>query len=158
MNHEHPLQTLSFNWVVYPVSEISQWLNDQNPVIDFFVFDLYFPAGQVSEVWPMKLCSFAFSKASGCCNPDNPDLLPSYECNTLVVNGPLQLSANQVQAQLLRELLIDPKGSFENLLFIPYLDLSQRVYYTIYGMKQTPTGMVLSDGSVDTNPSPPATA
>ena len=157
MNHEHPLQTLSFHWVVYPVSEISQWLNDQNPVIDFFVFDLYFPACK-DETRPIELCSFAFSKTAGCQNPNNPDVLPSYESNTLVVNGPLQLSANQVAAQLLRNLLIDPKGSFDQLLFIPYLDLSQRVYYTIYGLKKTVTGMVLSDGSVDTNPSPPATA
>ena len=156
MNHEHPLQTLSFHWVVYPVSEISQWLNDKNPVIDYFVFALYFPACQ-DEARPMQLCAFAFSNSSGCVNAKDPDLLPVYENNTLVVNGPLQLSANMVEAQLLRDLLETPQGNYENLLMIPYLDLSQRVYYTIYGLKKTSTGMVLSDVSVDTNPSPPAT-
>jgi hypothetical protein len=156
MNHEHPLQTLSFHWVVYPVSEISQWLNDQNPVVDFFVFALYFPATQ-DEARPIQLCAFAYNKSSGCLNANDPDVLPAYECNTLVVNGPLQLSSNMVQAQKLRDLLGGGQGSFDYLLFIPYLDLSQRVFYTIYGLKQTATGMVLGGGPVNTNPSPPAT-
>jgi hypothetical protein len=157
MNHEFPLQTLSFHWVVYPVSVISQWLNDQDPVIDFFVFSMYFPACDDAER-PIQLCAFAFNKSSGCVNANAPDVLPAYENNVLVVNGPLQLSANQVQAQPLRDLIGDGQGRFEYLVFIPNLDLSQRVYYTIYGLKRTATGMVLSDGPIDTNPSPPATA
>ena len=154
MNHEHPLQTLSFHWVVYPVSEIAKWLSD--PTVDIFVLDLYFPACS-DEARPIWLCAFAF-QSKNCCNANSPDILKPYESNTLVVNGPLQLSANMVQAQLLRDLIGGPQGGYEHLLFIPYLDRSQRVYYTIYGMKRSPTGMVLSDGSVDTNPSPPATA
>lgn len=154
MNYAHPLQTLSFHWVVYPVREISKWLAD--PTVDCFVFALYFPASH-DEARSIELCSFVF-QAKNCINPNAPDLLRAYESNTLVVNGPLQLSANKVDAQKLRELLPPVGGEFEDLLFIPYLDLSQRVFYSIYGMNQSPTGVVLSSQPVNTNPSPPATA
>ena len=150
MNHAHPLQTLSFRWVVYPVKEISKkWLD--NPAIDYFVFTFYLQAVQ-EEALPIQLCAFAFSDVDGCGNPDNPDILGIYENDALAAGGPLQLSSNQVQAQPLRDLLAG--GSYEWLLFIPNLDLSQRIFYSIFGLT---SGAVLSGGSVNTNPSPPAT-
>ena len=152
------LQTLSFHWLLYPAREVWKWLDQHHhaPAVDFFVFDLYFPASPEAGR-PILLCCFAHNPTPGFYNPDNPDVLLPYESNALLLNGPIQMSVNQISAKVIREILGDNQSDEDYLLFVPNLDMTQRIYYNIFFMKRTATGDVIIGDSVSTNPSPPAT-
>src|SRR5579872_6757387 len=132
MNQQLPLSTLSFHWLLYPATVVQKWLNyPAPPVVDFFMFDMYYPA-VADEDRPVYACCFVHNAQPGYFNPLDPDILTPYESNKLVVNGPLQLSPNMVPASALSNLLAGRDTDEDYLLFVPTLNINERVYYVIY--------------------------
>jgi hypothetical protein len=155
MKHPSNLQTLAFYRVEYAIQQVKLWLNDAD--LDYFVFDNFFPATE-DPCRPMLLCCFTRSSQGGYFNPYNPDLLTAYPGEVVQVEGPVKLTGNLVSAEDMRSLVErrDPDNNF--LLFTPQLDQHQQMMYTVIPFKRTPTGDVFDSSSLNTNPSPPATA
>jgi len=73
------------------------------------------------------------------------------------VERPVKLTGNLVTADDMRNLLANSNLQ-QLLLFSPSLNSHQQVDYTIRPFQRTAAGDVFDDGSIKTNPSPPATA
>jgi hypothetical protein len=154
MNHPLPLdQTLTFDRVEYSVEQVQHWLSQSE--IDAFVFEFYFPVTEDPNR-PFLLCCYARNTQDGYYNPLDPDILNPFPREALVQSGPLKLAGSFVTAEAMSNLLAgDPTANF--LLFTPTLTDYQQVMYTITTFRQTATGVVFGSGSINTNPSPPAT-
>lgn len=137
--------------MLYSAKTVAQWLT-QDP--SDFVFTAYFPE-TTEEGTPLQLCSFVLGD-TGYLNPDSPDVLITLGQNALVANGPIQVTTNMVSAEALGNMISPNPGDNDFLLFIPELDLQQRVFYNIYSYTRTDNGGVKGGDGTNTNPSPPA--
>lgn len=154
MNNDQNLQPLAFSRLEYSINQVNYWLSQEG--MDYFVFDAYFP-GTEDPNRPIYLCCFAQNNEGGFFNPYNPDVLAPYPGQVLMLAGPLKLTGSVVSVTQMLSIL--PPGSPNNyLLFTPVLDAHGQIYYTIQPFYRTATGDVIDSGSINTNPSPPATA
>lgn len=155
MHPNQNLQYLSFFRLEYALDQVRHWLHQD---IDCFVFDSYFPATEDPNR-PLYLCCFA-QKEGTYLNAYQPDLLMPYAGEILQLAGPIKLTANLVTADAMKDYLhgLDDEDNF--LVFTPAMDAHGQVYYTISALQHTDTGdMVDTDGgTINSNPSPPATA
>jgi hypothetical protein len=155
MNHQAPQQTLAFYRVVYSIETVKEWLSRKNPEVDYFVFDSFFPA-TADPSRPMLLCCFTLNSQEGYLNPYTPDLLDAYPGEIVLIAGPVKLTGNLLSRDTMETLLSNADDNF--LLFTPNLDPHQQVIYTVTPFQRTEAGDVLDSTSINTNPSPPATA
>jgi len=155
MNNDQNLQPLAFYRLQYALDQVRYWLEQKE--FERFVFDPYYPATEDPNR-PIYLCCFAQNEEGGYYNSYNPDILEPYPGEVLLLNGPLKLTANLVTKDQMNTLLKNSSSEDNYLLFTPAVDVHAQVYYTITAFQHTATGDVLDSGSIDTNPSPPATA
>ncbi|HVU95434.1 MAG TPA: hypothetical protein VHE34_09425 [Puia sp.] len=154
MNNDQNLQHLALCRLEYSIDQVNYWLGQQG--MAYFVFDEYFPATQDPNR-PIYLCCFAQNDEGGYFNAYNPDLLAPYPGQVLMQAGPLKLTGSVVSVDQMLSIL--PPGSNNNyLLFTPVVDPHGQIYYSIQPFYRTATGDVLGSGSINTNPSPPATS
>jgi hypothetical protein len=152
MNPDQNLQYLAFPRLEYAITQVNFWLGQE---IDYFVFVSYFPATEDPNK-PLYLCCFA-QKDGGYLNSYNPDLLAPYPNEVLMLAGPLKLTSNLVSAEAMANFLKTINSDDNFLLFTPQVDGYGQVSYAITAFQHSDTGDVFDSGSLNTNPSPPAT-
>lgn len=155
MNHGQTLQSLAFFRLEYAIDQVKYWLSQSD--MENFVFDFFFPATEDPNT-PIYLCSFAQNGQGGFLNPYNPDLLAPYPGEVLLLGGPLKLTGSVVAEVEMQQLLDGTSPDDNFLLFTPTVDAHGQVYYGIKPFQRTATGDVFGSGSINTNPSPPATS
>ena len=154
MNQDHNLQQLAFYRLEYSIDQVRYWLGNSD--LENFCFEPYFPATEDPNR-PLYLCCFAQNNEGVYIAPYEPDLLAPYPGGVVVLTGPLKLTGSVVPADAMRN-LINENEDDNWLLFTPVVDEYRQVYYTIQTLKRTATGDVLGGGTINSNPSPPATS
>jgi len=158
-------QMLEFYWLKYEVSAIQELIQNSDG-IDSFVFSYYFPKSH-HESKPLQLV--AYTHMVNTAHPKGVyskhyDILSVYNQNTEEISGPAILNNHVISLEQMEALINSPEKP-DYLVFIPNMNHSKHMYYTIKGYKDyadvdtsaQKLAMFAARPAEQTNPSPPAT-